>query len=193
MISLVTSPLCLSTRRGPLAIAPSSSRWPPPPTRSSTSLGASARTPAGADPTRDADDVLPGPRPLGRVHLVRTPGRATGPIDQPLEAVLFAPGQPRMQRPPRDTHAAATSDTCRPSPITASTALYRCSATLISFWKRASRISRRGCQASPETVTSIRRPRTSSIRGSHTPAKRVVPPARFELATPALGERCSIP
>lgn len=43
----------------------------------------------------------------------------------------------------RDTsHDAATSDTVRPSPMTASTALYRCSATLTSLIKGASRINR---------------------------------------------------
>jgi hypothetical protein len=39
----------------------------------------------------------------GRVHLVRTTRRAMGPVDQPLEAIVFVPGQPRVQGLPRDT------------------------------------------------------------------------------------------
>ena len=43
------------------------------------------------------------------------------------------PDHGRAQRPT----AVVISDTCRPSLITANTALYRCSATLISFMKKS--------------------------------------------------------
>jgi hypothetical protein len=54
-------------------------------------------------------------------------------------------------------HSAAASVTVLPSPITASTALYRCSATLRSLCEGVSSVSRKRCQASPETVSRISR------------------------------------
>jgi hypothetical protein len=56
----------------------------------------------------------------------------------------------------RDTPTfSATCDTDNPSPITAITSRYLCSATLNSFMKRASRSNRSNCQKSAETIQAL--------------------------------------
>ena len=98
-------------------------------------------------------------------------------------------GQPRVQGSASGLPvAAAASETCRPSLTPAITALYGCSATLESFIRRVSRISRSRCQPSPETPSGIRR----SPNVNHEPnayKQTCKAPAGFEAATPALGSR----
>src|SRR6478735_1282996 len=73
--------------------------------------------------------------------------------------------------------------------MTANTALYRCSATLISFMKRASRISRRSCQPSSETSSSIRR--SPNVNHQPNPYKPVELARGLEPLTACLQDRCA--
>src|SRR5215203_4577647 len=85
----------------------------------------------------------------------------------------------------RDTPtAAATSVTVRPSLITASTARYRCSATLISLIRECQGSTGTDVKHQPEPCKAPTGTRTSSIKRSNT--QTVVGPVGLEPTTRGL-------
>src|SRR5438309_4729147 len=87
-------------------------------------------------------------------------------------------------------HSLATSPTVRPSAMTARTALYLCSVTLISLMAGECRVGTEVAVANQPKVCSTATEGVLSP-SSRTCTGRMVPRPRFELGTPAFSVRCS--